>query len=114
MASSKDNYHKQQNENMAATLKQIAASQTGDNNVYIPPKYRVKDPIAAEPIKDNPTFIPTSRDYGSIPATKYIQVKRFPKSNSFSSSLVGRQYSNSSLNTSITKPSQRSNISLSF
>ena len=103
MALSKDNYHKRQNEDMAATLKQIASAQADNNNVYIPPKYRVKDPISPESIKDNPTFIPTSRDYGNNPVTTQTQVKRFPKSNSFSSSLVGRNYSNSSLNTSIDK-----------
>ena len=102
MSISSDNYCKKGNEKMAETVRNI------------PPKYRARDPISPLPIQDNPLYIPTSRDYGINKVTKETQIRRFPKSNKFSSSLVGRNYSNSSLNTSIDKQSYRYSNSLSF
>ena len=111
-----DDYKKKKviNDQMAATLKAIESKQT-DNNVYIPPRFRVKDPITTDPVKDHLMFIPTSRDYGLNPQSKQTQVKRFPKSNKFSSGLIGKNYTNNSLNTSFDGDSfPSSSSSLSF
>ena len=102
------------NDKMAATLKAIEAKQT-NHNVYIPPRFRVKDPIASEPVKEHLSFIPTSRDYGLNPQSEQTLVKRFPKSNKFSSGLIGKNYINNGLNTSFDGDSlPSSSSSLSF
>ena len=111
---SDSNYYKKENDQMAETLKNIESNQK-DQNVYIPPKFRVKDPIAPASLHDHPMFTPTSRDYGMNPVTKETQVIRFPKSNTFSSGLVGRNYTDNSLNTSSDKKTfPYSSSSLSF
>eukprot|EP01084_Bolivina_argentea_P267461 453997_1 len=107
------NYYKQKNAKMAETIKQVESCQK-DKNIYIPPQYRVKDPICNKPVNDHPMFIPTSRDYGLNPVTKETQVNRFPKSNKFSSGLIGKNYTNNSLNTGIDPSLTYSNSSLSF
>ena len=98
---------------MKETLKSVESSQS-NKNVYIPPRFRVKDPISSDQVKEHPMYTPTSRDYGLNPVTDQTKAKRFPKSNTFSSGLVGKNYTNNSLNTSADKGTPIYSTSLSF
>ena len=103
-------YYKKQNEAMAQKLKQIASTQ----DRYIPPRFRVEDPVITTSESDHPMFITTAKDYGLNPANKKTQVARFPKSNKFSRGLIGKNYTDNSLNTSSDKDSTYASTSLSF